>query len=710
LKKIFQAKLKISYHPWPYFLVFVFVFALLSAGIRSLTGRLFLVLFGLVLPLGLAVASLQNPKPTANPLYENEKSFPKGQVPWILWVLTGILALGLRFWGLGGPGWWYEGDEVQNGMMGLELFRHWNWNLFETFGQIPTTLARLCTLFIALTHEPLASLQFATVFLSLLSVAGVYLASRQYFSRPFAVLCTLLCMFGLWPLWTARTGYPAALFLAWEMGVLYALGKWYSAARPSSKLRWSIVLGLVTGLGPYMLTPWPVVVLFVVLLMALKLWRLPRQTGLAFLVFSLGLLTALIPFGVCVLQGRYGAHILAVSVWNHFSILGPLRAGGAYLSALFWKCPLRLNPLPLGGLFNVLMGACFWVGALELWRFRGKTLVRALALGLLVFLSPGILSLGFESIRIFSALPLLLTVTAMGIVALASALPPSRQILFLVLLLSISTGLDAPRLYPSLSGLWNRNAPAPFEKDGNQQAYELLLPSISRQGPGYLFSELSPEAVSPTLAYATYFKNAAWNTDLPAGEVQWAAVLTDRHYQPFLVRRFPGGRWASLQPPAPGIAGRRVLGLLPVNDRNRPLFLAWRDFYGRLQNINWEILDLANGRPRTQVLMDLLNFYPKIPDDPFLQSCFFEKLVFNYTWEKTFYPEDSQANWSNFSEIFHDTFAKCYPDVVLYEKFGRLLAVEGQKEEARGIFEKALKLSPGNPWLKQEMRELGLSG
>jgi tetratricopeptide (TPR) repeat protein len=106
------------------------------------------------------------------------------------------------------------------------------------------------------------------------------------------------------------------------------------------------------------------------------------------------------------------------------------------------------------------------------------------------------------------------------------------------------------------------------------------------------------------------------------------------------------------------------------------------------------------------MLKNLFDYFSLVPGDPFLQSCYFEKLNFNYSWEKTFYPEDASANWQNFSGLFQQSFEKSYQDVVLCEKYGRLLMTEGKYPEAKVMFEKALRQSPENPFLKYEIQQL----
>jgi hypothetical protein len=91
---------------------------------------------------------------------------------------------------------------------------------------------------------------------------------------------------------------------------------------------------------------------------------------------------------------------------------------------------------------------------------------------------------------------------------------------------------------------------------------------------------------------------------------------------------------------------------------------------------------------------------PRVPRDPFLWSIFFEKLLFAYSWEKTFHPEDGRTKWLDFKRLFRTSFEKSVQDTVLCEKYGRLLASEGEAAEAKRVLGSALRKDPGNPFLK----------
>jgi hypothetical protein len=685
--------LKIPYRPWAFFFLFFSVNFILSSDVISLSFRLEAVLLGLILLLAAGFVRYRDVPSGTHGFGDTEISLPL--ISWPVLFILGIFSLFIRFWHLGCSDWWARGDEAITGLGAIALKRHWNWDAFEYFGQIPTTLSRICYLLIRLTHDPLFSLQFSTASLSAIAVFFGYKACRQFFSASFSRGMALLLMFDFFSLWTARTGYSASLYLLWEWMVFYLLGKLLTAPGPWKDKKAAFLLGLAGGLGPLMLTPWPMVVLFLILLLGLIAWHFPNRYRTPWMLFMGSLFLTLAPFLYLVFTGQYGQHISKISVWNHFSWKNQFWVLTEYISDLFWRYPHGFDSTPCDRFLNPILGSCFWLGVLEIPRMGRK----GWALGLAVpfFLLPGFLSTSFEPLRILSVVPFLLLLSALGLQTLIHDLRPPRRVPLLVILLLASSLVDIGRLYASHG-----------EGEG-QLAFESLRPFISNQKSGYLFLlPVSADPSYPNLAYSTYCSNAAWNPDLPLGNIQWAAVFTDAHYLPSLAQRFSGSQWMTLPSMESGGRIHNILGLIPVTAENKELFRSWRDFYELLQDINWEETNLVNGKSREKVLRDLLVLYPRIPQDPFLQSCFLEKLTYQFSWENTFYPEDTWTNWKNFSGVFQESFNQSYQDAELCEKYGHLLAVEGDDAGAKKIFQKAMKLSPGNPWLKDEMKQLGL--
>lgn len=666
---------------------------------------MYLVLLGALALLigGIAVHNRTFSKPNE---IEDFNLAPRSLILWIL-GLAGIFSLILRFWHLGHSDWWPTGDETLTGWGALELGRHWNWDLFETFGQIPTTLSRIFCWMIRWTHDPLWSLQFSTACLSSLSIFMGYKASRQFFPRTLSAVTALLIMFSYFPLWSARTGYMVSLNLLWEWTVFYFLGKFIYSAKPRAIQRNAVLLGLACGLGPLMSSSWPILVLLISFILVFNVCEENPFSLTSLISFSLALLVVLSPFLGLVWNGQFGQHFMKVSIWYQFSILKQLQLIGEYVSALFWRYPAGESVPPGQAFLNPILSSCLGLGILELPRLGKRGTI--LFIGLFLFMLPGFLTNNFEPLRMITALPLILVVSAWGLHSLVLNLRPDRRVFILILVLLVSSLVDIDRLYGTSLRWLSRQADSSAGKGEGQAAYDSLRSFISKQKPGYLFLlPIHSDPTYPNLPYSTYWMNAAWNPDIPLSNIHWAALFTDVHYLPFLERRFVSAQWEALPSSETVGKSRNILGLIPVTGENDQLFKKWRDFYGTLQDINWKETNLPNGTSHLEVVRSLLDFYPRVPDDPFLQSYFFEKLAYQYSWENTFYPMDTWTNWDHLSGTFKISFDESYQDAELCEKYGRLLAVAGKDAEAKGMLKKALSLSPGNPRLNDEMKQLGL--
>ncbi len=670
MKATSRADLKLPYNPWIYFLVFLLSNTLLTFGSLPLVFRFWVLLLGLALPFFLYWATHVEVSPDQRPPYAVE--IFTFQHRWI-WIFPAGLGLFLRFWRLTDSGLWPEGDEALTGMSALELFQKWHWRLFQDFSQVSSLLSRLCFFTLKLSDNPFLSLYFPPAFLSTLTVLASYFAARRFFSSSFSFLASFLLALNLWAQLVGRTPLAGVLFPLWECGCFYVFGRYLFPSANSSRKKWTCFLGFCAGLGPLTIDPWEVVSFGIIVVIVFEFFKKrPRDYALLF-VFFMGLGVALIPFLIAIRTQGFGHHILAVASWKNFSSWWvPVNVAMAYLSVLFWGGVKGLCVPPLGGFLNVLSASSFFVGCLELYRFRREPSTRFIAFFFLLFLSPGFLSNSMETYRIIPLLPLLVIVTALGAQSLWARLSSRGRATFLPLVLLTSLGLDWNRLFLPFNAE-DRGTTIPPK----QYCYEILKQLSDREGPGFIFPELVPEQSDHILTYATYFFNATLNSDVQARNVKWAAVFTLEHYRPVFSQRFPSSRWFDLPAEAGGPANRHGLVLIPLNPSLAGTFNSWNDFYSWYQGIEFKIIDLADGQPRTEILRNMARFYPWVPNDSLLQSFFFEKLAFNYSWEETFHPEDKEEGWGNLPKIFQQSFDKSCRDAVLSEKL-ILLMEEGR--------------------------------
>jgi hypothetical protein len=498
----------------------------------------------------------------------------------------------------------------------------------------------------------------------------------------------------------AKPLLAASLLPLMELLVVYALGRWLYFKRSF----WAFALGLAAGWGLYTFPCWPALWLWLVVLWV---YIKARKSNLKFPLgpFSAGFLPALLPFVLTIWGQGYGGHLESVAAWNGFSFW-PAQAQVIfnYVRILFWGGPSGLwTPLD-GGFLNVFFASFFFLGALELFRHHRPSVAFFLALALPLFLLPGFLSHNVETCRVLLILPVLLIVASIGLCSLLMEVPDIRRAAVLTLALILACGWDIFRICHSVQAMaLSGGAPAFNER---QLSYEVLKPIAGQQGPGLLFSEMVPFTTDNSLLVASYPFNAALNPRLDPKKAVWAAVFTDWDYVPSLRKRFPFSRWIEWTPRPGSIRGRHYLGVIPLTPDNRAIFESWRNYYLAVQKIDFEYIDTPTGHPETQVLQDLLRFYGSVPNDPFLQSCYFEKLVYYYSFEKTFYPQDTQADWQNFGQVFTQSFGKSLQDTVLCEKFGRILEISNRPAPAGKMFEKALRLNPKNQALRDDLKQV----
>ena len=557
-----------------------------------------------------------------------------------------------------------------------------------------------------LTGSFLIGIQFPSSLISLATLFLGYATARLYFTRTLAWTLVALMAFDEWDLLLSLSNEAGVLLLFWEWLVLYLLGRLIFTPHPVSRRPWACALGLALGAGPYTFMAWPVLTLLVLGITLEWFWKNRDPIGSGLFLFSL--LAAIIPFLAAARKEGYGGHLRDVAAWNDpsFSWFGQMGNAVGYFQAIFWGGTGGLRMAPEGGFLNVILGSFFILGFLEVCRFRGSWMSRLLLIFLPIFLLPGIFSTGLEAYRILLILSFLLVVVAIGVRSLVFSFQERFRLVLLVGLLGASAFLDLNRLFHPGDIFFHPPASA-GDTNEYRSSFRVLSAQARGQGPGWIFSDMLANTLDYSLAYCSYPFNAAWNPRL-SGDVKWAAVFTESRYLPFLVKTFPSSRWRVPPIPQTGMPGRHALGLIEVTPGNLSRLEGWKDYYRFQQEINLETADIPTGETHQPILEKLLRGYPHIPEDPFLQSCFFGKLAYNYSWEKTFGPVGNHILWTYFYPVFRGSFEKSYQDAELCEKYGRLLALENNKAEARIVFKKALELSPGNPWLEDEIRQLGL--
>ncbi|HTC20337.1 MAG TPA: glycosyltransferase family 39 protein, partial [bacterium] len=581
--------------------------------------QILLVLGGLILPLGFMLwrFSKRLPRETAPCFLE---SFPTSG-PWI-WVIPGLAAVLARFWAVTTLLVWPQADEGFSGIAGIELSRHWDWRFFYSDGQSPPVLDWICALFFKSGDSYFFNLWFPPAVFSVLTLVLGYLAARQYFSRSFSWFLAGLIAFSFWPLYLGRLCLQVVLFPPWEMASFWALGKCLKA-RHSSRVRWACGLGFIVGLGAYTYVPWVFIPALVSLVLLFEKGFPKRESFRNFFIYLLFLVVGASWFIFSCFREGYGDHIS--SLWagkTTFSWAHHLGVVFDYFNILFWgfvgEVP-RYIPFQ-GGYLNPFLGALFFLGLAEAWRFRNLPLIRVLATASALFLLPGVLSTNVQGLRIVPLMPLALFLAAFGFQSLTKAWMPSNRFGLAVVLLFATAGLDGHRLFqPYLNpGEYD----ATFRKiDKNPalfHAYESLLPR-SRES-GLVFTDFTPER-DQTLRGATYPFNAAWNQSLVPGHSHWAAILALKSDVALLSQRFPKAVWTELGPGSQGV-GDLALGIIQVTHENDVVLMEWAGVPFRyFQGLSSAMNEVKNRKTYDDAQDQFAHPPQEVTGDPFLKAC-----------------------------------------------------------------------------------------
>jgi hypothetical protein len=417
-------------------------------------------------------------------------------------------------------------------------------------------------------------------------------------------------------------------------------------------------------------------------------------------IFILSLVVASSPFLTAVWNGGFGKHILAKGVWNDpGGFLDKLSIFFKYWEVLFGATGTRADyEPPIGGILNPVLSSFFLLGLIEVLRRLQSWAARFFCFSFVLLMAEGFMSMSVEVLRIVPVLPFLIFGATVGFQATVKTLPSRRVILFTLIVLTVSFGVD---LYRFVGPYWNvPNEPqkltAVLKSPEKYRAYQILDEARKVWGPGLIFTDLIPSCDDESLAVITYPYNAAWNDALSFQTAQWAGIFTRKDYLPLLTKRFPAARWSYLPSAIAGEYSHYVLLIVPVDQKTREIFTGWKDTYGFFMNLNVTIASDRNGKTDFTVLKGFADHYPSIPNDVFLQSCFLDRLISFYMIEKTFHPEDTRNQYSIYSSVVKTCLSKSYPNPMTYEKLGRILTLEGQYGEAEVLLKKALILLPGD--------------
>jgi 4-amino-4-deoxy-L-arabinose transferase-like glycosyltransferase len=640
-------------------------------------------LFGIFLPLYVACRTLSASSRREVPAYLKELKF--SPPAWMLLSGIGLLVF-LRFFQVETFPRWPNLDEGWNGILALELSRHWSWKFFYTFGDAPPLPIWCAAGLLKLGFSPSLSLWFPSAAVSLLTVFVGFWTARLYFSKSFAWVGGGLLAFSFWPLFMGRHCHQGIWLPLWVLLCLYLGGRFQKAGDRSARRRWACGLGLTMGLGSFTFTPWPVVALF---FLAVLFWRwVVRSKGNreSFFLCAAAFLIGLIPFLLAVRSEGFGRHILSLSPWGGWFHAGEFLSNLLrHVTVFFWGA-FEAEPayaLPAGGLLNPLLAVFFLWGLVQMFRFRAQALLRWTALAFLVWMLPGVLSLNLESFRFAQVLPILLFITAFGMFSALEGIPAKWQWGFLALLMLLTAAFDFNRV--AALSRDPEAAPSdfghPLKSLERYRAGQALNWAAQEWGPGLIFTDFDvPSFNDPTLAVMTYPFNRAENPALSVTRKPWMAVFVNYHYQSFLKKEFPDGLWFRLSKGLSPDNGGDLLGILPLESAGDERALRWFRAHEAFQAADRKRF-LQNGG-MDGVTRTLEAGYSFVKGDPFLESVYWDKRGI-YAYENLDFDEHLRCAQS--------AVTRGYPTAELYYKWGELLLIRRKIPEAKAAFHQALQ-------------------
>ena len=669
-------ELFLLFSPWFCFSIFLCAESLLSYSSIPQNVKPWLFLGGIFLPF--FIAALNPSLPEKTPVYFQESLPDSSAFVWMGLITAACL---VRFYKVTELSSWPLPDEGFYGFCALGLSEKWKWAL--SYGSFSFPAAGIWGLGILfkIFGPSLGTLWVFPAILSAMTVPMVYFCSRAFFSKSFSLILLAFWSFSFWPLYLGRLCLGHELVLIWLIVTFAAFGFFLREKGNGGREKKALLLGLCMSLGFYTGAHWAAVAFFVVPAFGWTVYREPKRSLRCFLLFLLPMILDIPIFTLFVSPSQSG-YLHSVLGFQK----GQLRQCWDYWSGLFWGVETtRFAYKPIwGGFLNAVEASFFFTGLLDLWRNRQVAFHRWVFFSFVIFLMPGMLSNELEMLRVILVLPLLLGIGAVGFQRLLLERPISQRFLWGVLGIILAGALGLYHLFGPYQSLW-RDSPQTSLKYGKSTArwtaYKILSSVCRLRGPGLIFTDFDSTPFEQTLTIALYPINAARNPFLSPLQAQWAGILTNTNYAPFLGSRFPSIQWFPLLPQVSKKDDILILGLIPVVPGNKKTIFHWLEVNKAFQGSTSQVMQVPYGQTNPGILEELIKIRPLIQEDPFLESCLDERIFFAaMSVQKT--PEAFEA--------LQRGVTKGYPAANLFNDLGVLWFSRGFPTQARLSFLEAL--------------------
>jgi len=619
----------IPYYPWAYFLIFLVSNTVLSYFPTSLESKLWLGLLGLLVPF--IFAALEPIHPAKNVPFLRETFQPPPHWVWMLMVVTAFT----RLWGLTSLSAWPTPDEGCYSLFALNLTQNWSWSIFSGYWLIlPIPLWSL-SFFYRFFTPSLFSLWFYPALISILIVAFVYFSARRIFPKSFAFLLVAMSAVSFPLLYTGRFCMGSVVMIFWEVLVFGLLGSCFERIGHPGETRSAFLLGTLTGLGFFTGLSWPVVAL-AVLIGAFYLYRSSsrmKNFWIFLCPFSLFSCLFISASWAMLTQGSRLGGLLALGPADQWSVRLFDALGSLVPLCWFSSSPYAYGPL-WGGMLNPIMGSFFLWGLVECVRYRRRFVAYYALASLFLFLIPGLMARGDDEVfRYTQVFLLLILISALGFQSLLGGLENlknGRRFMTAILFLGLSGSLDFYHLNVPYHALWGTFNPYTriLKSLNHWRTYELLEKISHDEGAGSVLADLQPNFSDYTLATAVFPFDAARNPRILPEKVKWVAIIVNVNYVPFLSTRFPQCQWFDLERNLPQTAQSQMLGVIPLNLSTRSILTQWIEADQKFQSVTTAMMYHPAQQSLKPITDKILENYPFFRGDPFLESCFWEKVAF----------------------------------------------------------------------------------
>ena len=544
------------------------------------------------------------------------------------WVVGLVVSTGLflRFDGLVAFHGWPLEDEGMAGYLAMGLSRHWRWEVFPFFSQIPPLYYWGLGLFFKLVPPALGSFWLFPALLSAAALGAAFWATRQWLEPKGAFWAAALWAVSFWPAFISRFGHPVALVPFWEITGLGLFGWWRRALGTKGEAHRALVLGVWIGAGFWTTFHWPFVAALLVVAFGVLQASASRKRPGVWILFVGGILVPLVPLAVASWDqefGRYARNLLGsregYGLWDH------LLEGSRYIASIFWSggtSGFGYRPI-WGGYLNPVLGALVFAGLWGMVRQHRWRRLGFIGAGISLGLLPGFLTLLTEFLRTAHGAPFFLMAAFFGLASLLETLPARRRKVALALVLSSSVLLDGFHLEKAIA--LGARIDRPWTNGSRSESRARAFAALERldrdQGPGAVLVDFAPDAGDQSLALAI----DRWNQAVPGADIsppRWWAVYLEQGFAEALAKRLPSGQVIPLAEdlrPGPPMAlfVQSLAGVPPSGVKD------WRRWAGANQEyrrVVQETIAHKEGRGRVRILQALQQAQTVSKGDPVLEA------------------------------------------------------------------------------------------